>query len=76
MAATTSPLRIAVLDDYQGIAETVDWSAIPRPVDLLALREHIAPATNSSRGWPTARWWWRCASAPSSAPTCWPDCRH
>ncbi|MGB3286633.1 D-2-hydroxyacid dehydrogenase family protein [Mycolicibacter algericus] len=43
MAATTSPLRIAVLDDYQGIAETVDWSAIPRPVDLLALREHIAP---------------------------------
>ncbi|GFG68778.1 D-2-hydroxyacid dehydrogenase family protein [Mycolicibacter senuensis] len=43
MTATTSPLKIAVLDDYQGIAETVDWSAIPRPVDLLALREHIAP---------------------------------
>jgi phosphoglycerate dehydrogenase-like enzyme len=40
---TSSPLRIAVLDDYQGIAETVDWSPIPRPVDLLALREHIAP---------------------------------
>jgi phosphoglycerate dehydrogenase-like enzyme len=36
-----SPLRVAVLDDYQGIAETVDWSPIPRPVDLLALREHI-----------------------------------
>jgi phosphoglycerate dehydrogenase-like enzyme len=40
---TSAPLRIAVLDDYQGIAETVDWSAIPRPVELLALREHIAP---------------------------------
>ena len=38
-----SPLRIAVLDDYQGIAETVDWSPIPRPIDLLAIREHIAP---------------------------------
>ena len=43
MAAAPSPLRIAVLDDYQGIAETVDWSAIPRPVDLLAVREHLAP---------------------------------
>lgn len=38
-----SPLRVLVLDDYQGIAETVDWSPIPRPVDLLALRDHIAP---------------------------------
>lgn len=38
----SSPLRVAVLDDYQGIAETVDWSAIPRPLDLLAIREHIA----------------------------------
>ncbi|WP_185746685.1 D-2-hydroxyacid dehydrogenase family protein [Mycolicibacter terrae] len=43
MATASIPLRIAVLDDYQGIAETVDWSAIPRPIDLLALREHIAP---------------------------------
>ncbi len=42
MAAPT-PLRIAVLDDYQGIAETVDWSPIPRPVELLAIREHVAP---------------------------------
>lgn len=40
---TYAPLRVAVLDDYQGIAETVDWSPIPRPVDLLALRDHIAP---------------------------------
>ncbi|WP_205634625.1 D-2-hydroxyacid dehydrogenase family protein [Mycolicibacter kumamotonensis] len=40
---TSAPLRIAVLDDYQGIAETVDWSAISRPVELLALREHITP---------------------------------
>lgn len=38
-----SPLRVAVLDDYQGIAETVDWSPIPRPVDVLALREHVEP---------------------------------
>lgn len=43
MAGSSSPLRIAVLDDYQGIAEIVDWSAIPRPVDVLALREHLAP---------------------------------
>lgn len=39
----STPLRIAVLDDYQGIAQSVDWSSIPRPVDLLALREHIVP---------------------------------
>ncbi|QZH60024.1 D-2-hydroxyacid dehydrogenase family protein [Mycolicibacterium farcinogenes] len=37
------PLRIAVLDDYQGIADTVDWSPIPRPPHVTALREHIAP---------------------------------
>jgi phosphoglycerate dehydrogenase-like enzyme len=37
------PLRIAVLDDYQGIADTVDWSPIPRPVRITSLREHIAP---------------------------------
>ncbi|MFL0276573.1 D-2-hydroxyacid dehydrogenase family protein [Mycobacterium sp. SMC-19] len=43
MAATAAPLRIAVLDDYQGIAETVDWTPIPRPVHLLAIREHLAP---------------------------------
>lgn len=43
MADTAAALRIAVLDDYQGIAETVDWSPIPRPVDLLAIREHLAP---------------------------------
>lgn len=42
MVAST-PLRIAVLDDYQGIAETVDWSPIPRPVELLAIRDHVAP---------------------------------
>lgn len=39
----TEPLRIAVLDDYQGIAATVDWSPIPRPVEIASLREHIAP---------------------------------
>lgn len=39
----TEPLRVAVLDDYQGIAETHDWSPIPRPVALTVLREHIAP---------------------------------
>lgn len=39
----TEPLRIAVLDDYQGIADTVDWSPIPRPPRVTALREHIAP---------------------------------
>lgn len=43
MAAAAPPLRIAVLDDYQGIADTVDWSPIPRPVDLLAIREHLPP---------------------------------
>ena len=35
-------LRIAVLDDYQGIADTVDWSSIPRPVQVSSIREHIA----------------------------------
>ncbi|WP_174554206.1 D-2-hydroxyacid dehydrogenase family protein [Mycolicibacterium peregrinum] len=39
----TEPLRVAVLDDYQGIADTVDWSPIPGPVQITALREHIAP---------------------------------
>ncbi|MUL83501.1 D-2-hydroxyacid dehydrogenase family protein [Mycobacterium sp. CBMA247] len=36
-------MRIAVLDDYQGIADTVDWSPIPRPVRITSLREHIEP---------------------------------
>jgi phosphoglycerate dehydrogenase-like enzyme len=36
-------LSIAVLDDYQGIADTVDWSSIPRPVQVSSIREHIAP---------------------------------
>lgn len=39
----TSPLRIAVLDDYQGIADTVDWSPIPRSAQVTSLRDHIAP---------------------------------
>ncbi len=39
----TEPLRIAVLDDYQGIADTVDWSPIPRATEITSLREHIAP---------------------------------
>ncbi len=39
----TEPLRIAVLDDYQGIANTVDWSPIPRPAEVTSLREHIPP---------------------------------
>lgn len=39
----TEPLRVAVLDDYQGIADTVDWSPIPSPVQITAIREHVAP---------------------------------
>ncbi|SER41362.1 Lactate dehydrogenase [Mycobacterium sp. 88mf] len=39
----TRPLRIAVLDDYQGIADTVDWTPIPRAPEITSLREHIAP---------------------------------
>ncbi|MFV8050703.1 D-2-hydroxyacid dehydrogenase family protein [Mycobacterium sp. 48b] len=39
----TEPLRIAVLDDYQGIADTVDWSPIPCATEITSLREHIAP---------------------------------
>ncbi|MEV0674531.1 D-2-hydroxyacid dehydrogenase family protein [Mycobacterium sp. NPDC050441] len=39
----TEPLRIAVLDDYQGIADTVDWSPIPCAAEITSLREHIAP---------------------------------
>ncbi|HEY8526576.1 MAG TPA: D-2-hydroxyacid dehydrogenase family protein [Acidimicrobiales bacterium] len=34
-------LRIAVLDDYQGVAAGVDWSAVPAPVDVHAFRHHI-----------------------------------
>lgn len=39
----TEQLRIAVLDDYQGLADTVDWSPVPRPVRITAIREHISP---------------------------------
>lgn len=39
----TAPLRIAVLDDYQGIADTVDWTPIPRATEITSLREHTAP---------------------------------
>ncbi|MFV8163408.1 D-2-hydroxyacid dehydrogenase family protein [Mycobacterium sp. 134] len=40
----TEPLRIAVLDDYQGVAGTVDWTPIPRATEITSLREHIAPS--------------------------------
>lgn len=43
MTTGAQNLKIAVLDDYQGIAETVDWSPVPRPIDLLAIREHLDP---------------------------------
>ena len=39
----TEPLRIAVLDDYQGIVDTVDWSPIPRATEITSVRQHIAP---------------------------------
>lgn len=43
MATATPPLRIAVLDDYQGLAAKADWSPIPRAIDLLPIREHLDP---------------------------------
>ncbi|MUM19217.1 D-2-hydroxyacid dehydrogenase family protein [Mycobacterium sp. CBMA271] len=36
-------MRIAVLDDYQGLADSVDWSSIPRRVRVTSIREHIPP---------------------------------
>ncbi len=37
-----SPLRIAVLDDYQEVASSMsDWSVIPRPVELYSITRHI-----------------------------------
>jgi phosphoglycerate dehydrogenase-like enzyme len=35
-------LRIAVLDDYQGVSgEYADWSTLPDPVDVTAFRDHL-----------------------------------
>jgi phosphoglycerate dehydrogenase-like enzyme len=37
-----SPLRIAVLDDYQQAAgRFADWSTLPGPAEVVTLREHI-----------------------------------
>ncbi|HYF46303.1 MAG TPA: D-2-hydroxyacid dehydrogenase family protein, partial [Acidimicrobiales bacterium] len=35
------PLRIGLLDDYQRIAPTVDWSPVPRPVEVRSISEHV-----------------------------------
>ncbi len=36
-------LRVAVLDDYQGVAEAyADWSTVPGGVDLHTFRDHMA----------------------------------
>jgi phosphoglycerate dehydrogenase-like enzyme len=35
-------LRIAVLDDYQGVSgDYADWSTLPGPVDVTAFRDHL-----------------------------------
>jgi phosphoglycerate dehydrogenase-like enzyme len=40
------PLRIVVLDDYQGVAPaSADWGLIPRPVELESVTEHISDRT-------------------------------
>lgn len=35
-------LRVAVLDDYQGVAAGTDWSGVPVPVEVDGLRTHVA----------------------------------
>jgi phosphoglycerate dehydrogenase-like enzyme len=37
-----SPLRIAVLDDYQGIAADIDWSSVTGGVEVEGLAQHVA----------------------------------
>jgi phosphoglycerate dehydrogenase-like enzyme len=38
-----APLAVAVLDDYQGVAEAWgDWEAVPGGVTLTAFRDHVA----------------------------------
>ena len=41
MPAVTSTLRVAVLDDYQGVAADADWSGVPGRVEVEGLRRHI-----------------------------------
>lgn len=42
-------LRVAVLDDYQGIAPGVDWSPVGRPVVVTSLVEHVADPVELAR---------------------------
>lgn len=37
----TSTLRVAVLDDYQGVAAEAGWSGVPGRVEVEGLRHHI-----------------------------------
>lgn len=45
-----SPRRVVVLDDYQGLAAGLDWSAVAGGVEVEGLREHVSdPARLAER---------------------------
>ncbi len=38
----SAPLRIAVLDDYQGVSgDYADWSSLPEPAEVTPFRDHL-----------------------------------
>src|ERR1700694_4157201 len=41
--AISAPIKIAVLDDYQGVArEIVDWSPLDGRADVVVFRDHLS----------------------------------
>ncbi len=52
--------RIAVLDDYQGVAlSSADWSAVQARAEVSVFRDHLAERTT--------RWWSGCCRSTRSA---------
>ena len=43
MVKPRTPIRLAILDDYQDVALTMaDWGALPQGVDVSTYRDHLA----------------------------------
>ena len=47
--------RVAILDDYQGVAlGMADWKSLPAGTDVQVFSDHLDSATRSRSGWPTS----------------------
>ena len=69
-------MRIAVLDDYQGVArDLAEWSALPDGSEIQVFRDHLADESEAGwRGCKAFRPSSGCGSAPPFPARCWPAC--